>query len=292
MRSLSQSPWLGFRFQTKGGMYFAKLEFFNPFSRSIKDRAVFNMLMKARERGEINGTNKLFEATSGNVGIAMASIANILGISFRAYIPKPTPKTTEILMKVLGAEIVRTEFETIDPSMIEFVKKEARENNAVNLNQFENEDNFEAHYKYTAREIEKQLESIGKIPEVIVAGIGTSGHIAGISKYLKEKYDTKIIGVVPAKGEKIPGIKRLETKPKWVPMVEIDQIVEITLKEAIEGAIKTARSDGILIGLSAGATVKALEMLRDKYKGTAVLIFPDDGFKYVEIFERYLSGKI
>jgi len=273
-------------------MYFAKLEFFNPFSRSIKDRAVFNMLMKAKQRGEINGRNKLFEATSGNVGIAMASLSNIFGVKFRAYLPRPTPKTTEILLKVLGAEVIRTDFETIDPTMVEFVKKEAEKSDAVNLNQFENEDNFEAHYKYTAREIDEQLKSIGKRPDVIVAGIGTSGHIGGIAKYFKERYDTKIIGVVPAKEEKIPGIKRLETKPKWVPKVKIDEVVEITQKEAVEGSIRIAREDGLLIGLSAGAVVKALEKVRERYNGTAVLIFPDDGFKYVEAFERYFSEEI
>ncbi|MCO6040247.1 PLP-dependent cysteine synthase family protein [Thermococcus alcaliphilus] len=270
-------------------MYFAKLEFFNPFSRSIKDRAVFNLIMKAMERGDINGTRRLFEATSGNVGIAMAAMSNLFGIEFRAYLPKPTPNTTQTLLRVLGAEVVKTEFETIDPKMIEFVKKEAEKANAVNLNQFENDDNFEAHYKYTAREIDEQLKSIGQKPDVIVAGIGTSGHIAGIAKYFKERYDTKIVGVVPAEGEKIPGIKRLETKPKWFFKVEIDKVMEITQREAIEGSIQVARRDGLLIGLSSGAVVKAFERIRDKYPGTAVLIFPDDGFKYVEAFERYLS---
>ncbi|KPU63185.1 cysteine synthase [Thermococcus sp. EP1] len=271
-------------------MYFAKLEFFNPFSRSIKDRAVFNLLMKALDRKDINGTRILFEATSGNVGISMAAMANILGIEFRAYLPKPTPKSTQILLNVLGAELIKTEFETIDPAMIEFVKKEAEEAGAVNLNQFENDDNFEAHYKYTAREIEEQLKSIGKQADVIVAGVGTSGHIAGIAKYFKEHYNTKVVGVVPAKGEKIPGIKRLETRPKWFFQVDIDQVVEVTQKEAMEGSIKIARRDGLLIGLSSGAVVKALEKLRNEYSGTAVLIFPDDGFKYVEAFERYLRG--
>ncbi|HIP75190.1 MAG TPA: PLP-dependent cysteine synthase family protein [Thermococcus paralvinellae] len=273
-------------------MYFAKLEFFNPFSRSIKDRTVFNMLMKAKQRGEINGRNKLFEATSGNVGIAMASLSNIFGVKFRAYLPRPTPKTTEILLKILGAEVIRTDFETIDPTMVEFVKKEAERNDAVNLNQFENEDNFEAHYKYTAGEIDEQLKSIGKKPDVIVAGIGTSGHIAGLAKYFKERYDTKIVGAVPAEGEKIPGIKRLETKPKWISKVRIDEVVEITQKEAVEGCMRIAREDGLLIGLSAGAVVKALEKVRERYNGTAVLIFPDDGFKYVEAFERYFSEEI
>ena len=273
----------------KGGMYFAKLEFFNPFSRSIKDRAVFNMLMKAIERGGISGTGRIFEATSGNVGISLAALSNVLGIGFRAYLPKPTPKATQILLKVLGAEVVMTDFETIDPNMVEHVIEEARKARAANLNQFENEDNFEAHYRFTAREIDEQLKSIGKRPDVIIAGIGTSGHIGGIAKYFKERYNTKVIGVVPAKGEKIPGIKRLETKPKWFFKVEIDEVIEITQREAIEGSIQIAREEGLLIGLSSGAVVKAFEKIRDKYPGTAVLVFPDDGFKYVDAFERYLS---
>ncbi|AIF69580.1 cysteine synthase [Palaeococcus pacificus DY20341] len=274
-------------------MYFAKLEFFNPFSRSIKDRAVFNMLMNAKRRGDINGNNRLFEATSGNVGISMAALSNVMGIDFRAYLPKPTPKTTEVLLGVLGAEVVRTDFETIDPTMVSYVVEEAKKAGAVNLNQFENDDNFEAHYKYTAKEIDEQLKSIGKRPTAIIAGIGTSGHIGGLAKYFKERYDTKVIGVVPAEGESIPGIKRLETKPKWFFQVEIDEVIEVTKREAIEGAIEVARRDGLLIGLSSGAVVKAFEKVIDKLgEGTYVLIFPDDGFKYVEAFEAYLRGEM
>ncbi|NJE05444.1 PLP-dependent cysteine synthase family protein [Thermococcus sp. M36] len=270
-------------------MYFAKLEFFNPFSRSIKDRAVFNMLMKAQERGDINGT-ALFEATSGNVGISMAALSNVFGVKFRAYLPKPTPKATQVLLRVLGAEVVMTEFETIDPSMVRYVQEEARKAGAVNLNQFENDDNFDAHYRFTAREIDEQLKSIGRTPDIIIAGIGTSGHIAGLAKYFKERYDTKVVGVVPAKGEKIPGIKRLETRPKWYFEVEVDRVVEVTRKEAVEGAVRVARSDGLLIGLSSGAVVKAYEEVSGEFgEGTYVLVFPDDGFKYVEVFESYLG---
>ena len=271
-------------------MYFAKLEFFNPFSRSIKDRTVFNMLLKALERGDINGTRRLFEASSGNTSISLAALSNVFGIEFRAYLPKPTPRATRVLLRVLGAEVVVTDFEVIDQSMVEFVREEAEKAGAVNLNQFENDDNFDAHYRFTAREIEEQLKSIGKEPDVVIAGIGTSGHIAGIAEYLKERYDTRVIGVVPAKGEKIPGIKRLETLPKWYFRTEIDGIVEVTRNEAIEGAIRVARKDGLLIGLSSGAVVKAYEKVFGSLgEKTYVLIFPDDGFKYVEAFESYLG---
>ncbi|ASA77825.1 cysteine synthase family protein [Thermococcus sp. 5-4] len=270
-------------------MYFAKLEFFNPFSRSIKDRAVFNMLMKALERGDINGT-ALFEATSGNVGIAMAALGNVLGVKFRAYLPRPTPRATQVLLKVLGAEVVMTDFETIDQTMVQYVIEEARKASAANLNQFENDDNFEAHYRFTAGEIDEQLRSIGRKPDVLIAGIGTSGHIGGIASYLKERYDTRVIGVVPAKGEKIPGIKRLETRPKWYFQVEIDRVLEITRREAIEGAIRVARSDGLLVGLSSGAVFRAYEKIAGELgEKTYVLIFPDDGFKYVEVFENHLG---
>ncbi len=265
-------------------MSFAKLEFFNPFSRSVKDRAVFHMLTKACERGEI-GEKPLFEATSGNVGIAMAAMSNIFGVRFRAYLPKTTPKATVTLLKTLGAEVVLTNFETIDRDMVCFVREEAGKAGALNLNQYENEDNFMAH-RMTAMEIEGQLKAVGKNPDVLVAGIGTSGHIAGIGSYLKERYGTKVVGVVPAKGERIPGIKRLETGPKWINYV--DEVVEVTLEEAIGGVKLVAKRDGLLVGPSSGAVYSAV--LKERVKGTAVLVFPDDGFKYAELFELHGIG--
>jgi cysteine synthase A len=284
LRSLSQN----------GYDVWAKLEFFNPFSRSIKDRPVWNMIKRAMEKGTLG--NVLYEASSGNVSISMASLANMLGLKFRAYIPQPTPKTTEILLKLLGVEVVRTDFQTIDQEMINYVVKEAEKYGATNLNQFYNDDNFSAHFNYTAKEIEEQLRSVNRLPpKAIIAGIGTSGHIAALSKYFKERYGDdkiKIIGVVPAKGSKIPGIKRLETKPKWYFLVKVDEVIEITTEKAIEGAVQIARNDGILIGLSSGAVVKAFEEIRNKIgPGTYVLVFPDDAFKYVEKFENYLRQR-
>jgi len=235
----------------------AKLEFFNPYSRSIKDRPVWNMIMKAVKKGVMK--KKLYEATSGNVGISMASLANIMGLKFRAYLPAPTPESTIVLLRLLGAEVVITEYNSIDQEMVTYVSEIAYKENATNLNQFENDDNFEAHYRYTAPELDEQLSALNKTPPSgIFAGVGTSGHIAALSKYFKSKYgSTKIYGVIPAKGSTIPGIKRLETKPKWFFKVEIDEVEEVSLKEAIHGCIYIARREGILIGLSSGAVTKA-----------------------------------
>lgn len=274
----------------QGREVFGKLEFFNPFSRSIKDRPVWNMIVKAYEK--CIECRKLYEATSGNVGIAMASISNALGIKFRVYLPKNVPEQTITLLKILGAEIVRTDYMTIDDEMVKYVRNEAERDKALNLNQFWNDDNFEAHYKYTAPEIEEQLRIINRNPpRAIIAGIGTSGHISALSKYFKEKYGekVKVIGVIPAKGDRIPGIKRLETNPKWIKYVEIDKVVEVSRRDAAEKVLYIARREGLLIGLSSGAVVKAYEEIRDEIGGgTYVLIFPDDVFKYVNVIGRIL----
>ena len=266
----------------------AKLEFYNAFSKSVKDRPVWNMLIKALEEGTLS--NALEEATSGNVGISLACLSNIFGLKFTAYIPKPTPKATETLLKILGASVIRTEYQTINRHFWTEVNKHANEIGATNLNQFENDANFEVHYEITAKEIIEQLEAIGRIPDFVIAGIGTSGHIAGISKRLKERYgeQVKIIGVQPAPGSSIPGIKRIETKPKWLSMVKIDEIIDVSWEEAVRGVIEVARREGLLVGLSSGAVFQAYKKLSEK-EGVFVLVFPDDGFKYVEHFEKYLK---
>ena len=171
------------------------------------------------------------------------------------------------------------------------MKEKADIEGATNLNQFINEANYDAHYRYTSLELVNQINAIGKIPTAIVAGIGTSGHIAAISKRMKETFgkDVKIVGVQPTKGDSIPGIKRIETKPKWLSLSEIDFIEEVSRNDAINEVIKIARNEGLLIGLSAGAVVKAFKNIKVKLgSGLYVLIFPDDAFKYIEIIASYL----
>jgi len=171
------------------------------------------------------------------------------------------------------------------------VREHAKTVGATNLNQFENDANFEIHYEVTANEIIEQLESINRKPDFVIAGIGTSGHIAAISKRLRERYgdEVKVIGVQPSHNAVIPGIKRIVTNLKWLPIVKLDKIIEVSWEEAVKGVIEIAVNEGLLVGLSSGAVFQAYKKLRES-KGTFILVFPDDGFKYIEHFERYLRA--
>jgi cysteine synthase/O-phosphoserine sulfhydrylase/cystathionine beta-synthase len=168
---------------------------------------------------------------------------------------------------------------------------QAKADNATHLNQFENDANFKVHLKYTARELDQQLQSVGLKPSCIIGGLGTSGHMSAISFYFKNKYrnNVKIVGVQPAPNEVIPGIRRVETGMKWLHWMDFDEVVDVKQVEAIEAAICIARKEGLLIGLSAGAVVHAFNKT-SKDDGVYVLIFPDTGYKYAEQFENYFKN--
>ncbi|MEM3580741.1 MAG: pyridoxal-phosphate dependent enzyme [Candidatus Bathyarchaeia archaeon] len=266
----------------------AKLECYNPFSNSVKDRIGWAMIKEAVENRELK--TALYEATSTNTGIALTSIANILGVKTRLYIPKTIQRASDTYLKILGAEVVRLPV-GLTVEAISLVEKEAKADRAAHLNQFENDANFKVHLKYTAREIDEQLNSRGLKPTCIIGGLGTSGHMSAISYYFKTKYgdSVKIVGVQPAQNEVIPGIRRIETGMKWFHNVHFDEVVNVKQPEAIESAIKIARKEGLLTGLSSGAVVHAFQKIAGE-KGVYVLIFPDSGYKYVEQFEKYLAS--
>ena len=267
----------------------AKLEGYNPFSNSVKDRIGFSMMMETRERSGLKEV--LYEATSTNTGIALTSIANMLGIKAKLFIPKAIQKVSDIYLHILGAEVIRLPV-GLTVEAISRVESEARRDSAMHLNQFENDANFKVHLKYTAKEIDEQLKSVNLTPTCIIGGLGTSGHMSAIAFYFKNKYgdNVRIVGVQPAPNEVIPGIRRIETGMKWYHWTYFDQIVDIKQNEAIEGCIKIARREGLLIGLSSGAVVHAFRKIA-KNKGVYVLVFPDTGYKYAEQFERYLQSK-
>ena len=265
---------------------FAKLEGFNPFSNSVKDRIGWSMINDALARGSLKSI--MYEATSTNTGIALAAIGNILGVKSKLFIPKTIQRCSDTYLKILGADIERIPV-SLTVEAISDVESKARIDDAMHLNQFENDANFKVHLKYTARELDLQLREIGVKPDVIVGGLGTSGHMSAISLYFKSRYgdNVEVVGVQPARGEVIPGIRRVETGMKWIHWFKFDSIIDVKLDEAIEGCITVARREGLLIGLSSGAVFHAFTRIVNG-KGVYVLVFPDTGYKYVEQFEEYL----
>lgn len=265
------------------GDVWAKLEFYNPLSRSIKDRTALFLFKEALRRK----AEHIVEATSGNTGIALASLSAIFGIKFTAFIPSTAPTVFSTMMKLLGAEVVSAGSSTND--LIPLVKKLAMFSGYTNLDQFHNELNILAHYETTAKEIDVQCKESGIKLKRIIASVGTAGHLVGISKYFRERYGNsiQIIGVQPAEGSRIPGIKRVSNDNTFLKETQIDMLVDVDLKEAVEGVKEVGRSNGILIGLSAGATVAAYKKLPE-VDGATVLIFPDDAFKYVDELQEYV----
>ncbi|MDW8062167.1 MAG: cysteine synthase family protein [Nitrososphaerota archaeon] len=274
-------------FSSDGRLVLAKLEGFNPFSNSIKDRVGWAMIMEALGKGGLREV--IYEATSSNTGIALASIGAILGLRSRFFIPRNIQRVSDVYLKILGAEVERMPV-NLTVEAISEVESRARMDGATHLNQFENDANFKVHLKYTARELDLQLREFGVKPDYIVGGLGTSGHMSAISLYFKSRYgrDVKIVGVQPTRDDVIPGIRRIETGMRWVHWVEFDRIIDVKCSEAIEGCIEVARREGLLIGLSSGAVFHAFKEIAGE-DGVYVLIFPDTGYKYGEQFEGYLK---
>jgi cysteine synthase/O-phosphoserine sulfhydrylase/cystathionine beta-synthase len=275
-----------------GRVVWAKLEGFNPWSMSVKDRIGWYMYRKAVEKLGRDKVKLLVEATSTNTGLAIAAMCAIHGSKLRAFIPSTVSKTGEILLKIFGAEVVRSP-KALTVELINDVEEMARKEGAAHLNQFYNDANFEVHLRYTAKELELQIREAGIKPKAIFGGLGTSGHMSAISFYFKNRFkEVKIYGVVPALNTSIQGIRRVETGMKWIHYVKIDDVVEVTPEEAIEGVLKIVRNEGIFVGLSSGAVYTAFKKMMKEGKlgeGDYILIFPDIGFKYVEQISRYID---
>jgi cysteine synthase len=249
---------------------YAKLDWFNPFSASVKDRTTYYLLKSV-------GGDWLVEVSSGNVALALAALGNVLGKRVKLYIPTAGRYVTPLL-DFLGAE-----YQILDVSMtveaLEHLQKDLREG-AVHPNQFGNDMNFIAHLR-TAAELDWQLSAVGKRPDYIVAGLGTSGHASALGFYFGVRYGTKLIGVQPR--DWIPGIRRVETGMKWLSLISAE-VVDVSLKEALEGVREFAKRTGLLIGPSAGAVYKAFAAQRRD--GVYVLIFPDSLMKYTLLLEQ------
>ncbi|MCC6047381.1 MAG: pyridoxal-phosphate dependent enzyme [Desulfurococcaceae archaeon] len=274
-----------------GRVVWAKLEGYNPWSMSVKDRVGWYMYRKALER--LGRVERLVEATSTNTGLAIAAVSNIYGSRLKAYIPSTVSRTGEFLLKLFGTEVVRSQRAVLTVELIDEVEEEARTSGAVHLNQFYNDANLEVHLRYTAKELELQLREAGVVPKAIIGGLGTSGHLSALALYFKSRFrGVRVYGVVPRAGTSIQGIRRVESGMRWVHLVDLDGVVEVSPEEAAEGVLRIVRSEGVLVGLSSGAVYAAYRQLAEGgelEEGDYVLVFPDHGFKYVEQLEKLLK---
>jgi cysteine synthase A len=203
---------------------FAKMEGFNP-GGSIKDRIALNMIRNAEKEGIIKKGDTLIEPTSGNTGIGLAMVGAMLGYKVKVIMPDTTSVEKIKMIKAFGGEVILVENLRYKKFAIEDARAMAKNGAGLYfLNQYENMNNPYTHYKSTAEEILNQLE--GEQLDYFVAGMGTGGTITGIGKKLKEKFPTiKIIGVQPARDERIEGLRSI--KDGFVPPIMDVDLIEL-----------------------------------------------------------------
>ncbi len=269
----------------------AKLEYFNP-AGSVKDRIAKKMLDDAEKEGKINKDTVIIEPTSGNTGIGLASVAAARGYHVVIVMPETMSVERRALMKAYGAELVLSPGATGMTGAIQKANELAKENpNSFIPSQFSNPSNPKAHYETTGPEI---WEDTDGAVDVFVAGVGTGGTLTGTGTYLKEKNkDIKIIGVEPAtspvlttgKGgpHKIQGIGA-GFVPDVLNQDIYDEVITVENDDAFTYGKLVGQKEGVLVGISSGAALKAAIELakREEYEGkNIVVLFPDTGDRYL-----------
>lgn len=269
---------------------YVKLESFNP-GGSVKDRPALYMIMDAEEKGMLKAGDTIIEATSGNMGIALAMIGVARGYKVKIVMPDTMSIERRRIMTAYGADLVLTDGKLGMKGSVEMAEKLAKENGYFLTKQFSNEANLKSHLETTGLEI---IEDMAGDIDAFVAGVGTGGTVSGVGKVLKEKNsDVLIIAVQPEKspvltggapsGHGIQGIGA-----NFVPDIYlnelVDEIINMDEETAYAAARELGKSEGILAGMSSGGNYAAArEIAKRLGKGKKVVtILPDTG-------ERYLS---
>jgi len=262
---------------------FGKLEGNNP-GGSVKDRPAYYMIKKAEESGKLTKDKIILEPTSGNTGIAIAMIGAAKGYKVKLCMPACVSMERRSVLEAYGAEVVLTPAEEATDGAIRKAHQmhNAEPDKYYMPNQFENENNVLSHYETTGPEIFSQIN--GEI-DVFVSGLGTTGTIMGVSKYLKEKKpEVKIVAVEPIMGHKIQGLKNMHEAivPTIYNEEYWDEKIVIEDDLAYQTSRRLALEEGIFVGMSSGAAAAgAIQVSKKLSKGTIVVILPDRGDRYL-----------
>jgi cysteine synthase B len=259
----------------------AKLEGNNP-AGSVKDRPALSMIEQAQERGDIAPGDTLIEATSGNTGIALAMVAALKGYRMVLIMPDNMSTERRAVMKAFGAELVLVSEAQGMEGARDLAMAMASRGEGTVLDQFANPDNPLAHYGDTGPEIWRETQ--GKITH-FVSSMGTTGTIMGTSRYLKaENPDIEIVGVQPADGARIPGIRRWADAylPKIYDRSAVDRIFEVSQDEAEIMTRRLGAEEGLFCGISSGGAISAALRLSCEVENAVIVsIVCDRGDRYL-----------
>jgi cysteine synthase A len=266
-----------------------KLEKQNP-GGSIKDRIALSMIEDAEARGLLNKDSIIVEPTSGNTGIGLALVAAIKGYRVILVMPESMSVERRKLMIAYGAEIDLTPREKGMKGAIERAEIIQKELNAWTPMQFSNPANPEIHSKTTASEV---LNDFPDGLDYVITGVGTGGHITGVTRVLKGKWPAlKAFAVEPEASPVISGgnpgphpIQGIGAGfiPKNLDMTLLDRVIKVSKDEAFEYARLAVKKEGLLVGVSTGASLAAISKIQDELSGSRILTFAYD------TGERYLS---
>ncbi|NOZ38183.1 MAG: cysteine synthase CysM [Gammaproteobacteria bacterium] len=264
-----------------GNTILVKLEGNNP-AGSVKDRPALSMICHAEARAEIKPGDTLIEATSGNTGIALAMAAAVKGYHMILIMPAHMSLERRASMRAYGAELILVSEEQGMEGARDLAEKMAGEGKGRLLDQFSNPDNPLAHYETTGPEI--WADTHGEITH-FVSAMGTTGTIMGVSRFLKQKNPAvTIVGVEPADGAKIPGIRRWpqEYLPEIYDPSRVDKLMEVSQFEAEQTTRDLASQEGIFCGISSGGAVAAaLRLSQEVEHALIVAIICDRGDRYL-----------
>jgi S-sulfo-L-cysteine synthase (O-acetyl-L-serine-dependent) len=263
---------------------FAKAEWFNP-GGSVKDRPALNIIHTALANGDLGNGKRLLDSTSGNMGISYATLGAVLGIPVTLAVPASASPERFAILRALGAELILTDPSEGSDGAILIARQLAAEKPELYwyANQYNNDANWQAHYKSTGPEILCQTDE--RVTH-FVAGLGTSGTLMGTGKYLREQLPhVKIIAFQPdASFHGLEGLKHMPTaiQPGIYDPTFADETREVRTEDAHKMVARLAREEGLFVGISSGAAaLAALRLAEELDEGMVVTLFPDAGYKYL-----------